>query len=120
MLILVNYWLYIVLAIIAWMVYRRVKKSPEKWLKPVLFGLASFVFAIWLHTVLTAGVIPKQSVPRIQSPDFTAETTEGGPVIQDRLRTTVKPEDKAKEDFDKLVDWKSSRAKPTEPQPEKE
>lgn len=69
--------------------------------------VAAIVLA-YVSVIVQASYTPRGSVPRIAAPVY--EVREDGPVIQDRLRNTVKPEEEAQRDFDKMVDWRSKKA----------
>lgn len=68
--------------------------------------VAAIVLA-YVSVVVQTSYTPRGSVPRIAGPVY--EVKEDGPVIQDRLRNTVKPEEEAQRDFDKMVDWRNSK-----------
>jgi hypothetical protein len=109
MVLLLNYlhWFILILGVI--LTYLNASKSPkEKVNKRFFVILATTLVITWAVIVLAASYGYKGSVPRIAAPVY--EVKEDGPVIQDRLLNTKKPEEKAQDDFDKMVDWRNSKA----------
>ena len=70
--------------------------------------IATIVLA-YVSVVAQASYTPRGSVQRLEAPAWESLDIP----VQDRLRNTAKPEAKAQEDFDKMVDWRKEEKKET-------
>lgn len=111
MTLLLNYLPYLIVALGMVMAYHIILKHGKtaKALRK-LTATAIVTVVVWVMLMgLSAGYIPKTSVPRLPVPEHAVYEGES-PKLENRLRTTAKPESQAQEDFDKMVEWKKDTA----------
>lgn len=79
------------------------QQQVAKCIKTVLVGIVLAYVAVAVQT----SYVPRGTVQRVEAPTWEPLDVP----VEDRLRTTAKPEKQAKEDFDAMVDWRAQKAK---------
>lgn len=108
MVLLLNYLHWFILLCGVALVALNVFKSPDHKQNKRFWAIAITTAVLFA----TAAVLPasygyKGTVQRVEAPTWEPLDVP----VEDRLRTTAKPEKQAKEDFDAMVDWRAQKAK---------
>ena len=113
MVLILNYLPAIIACVVLYFLYRNFKQSYKsnrgQFIRRSMIIVGIGIAVLVLLTALTAGYIPKNSVPRLPNPEDEIDKT-NQPVIEDRLRKPAKTDAQSKADFDKMVDWRNKPA----------